>query len=84
MKPAPQIEPVLVLGLPALHKCLISLPLHNSLFRLIVTLTLAYPKHLGSTYRAYSLNCWSPVLHGYGPGVLHFSFGSAFHTVCHQ
>ena len=44
-------------------------------------LTLPYPKHLGAAYRANTLNCRLPVLHGYVPGISHFPFGTAFHAV---
>ena len=45
-------------------------------------LALTDPKHLGPTCGTYTLSCWFTILHGYGLGVLHFPFGTAFHTVC--
>ena len=42
---------------------------------------LSYSEHLGATGWAYALSCWFAILHGYTLGVLHFSFGSAFHTI---
>jgi len=41
----------------------------------------SYSEHLGATGWAYALSCWFAILHGYTLGVLHFSFGSAFHTI---
>lgn len=43
--------------------------------------TLSYSEHLGATGWAYALSCWFAILHSYTLGVLHFSFGSAFHTI---
>lgn len=43
--------------------------------------TLSYSEHLGATGWAYALRCWFAILHSYTLGVLHFSFGSAFHTI---
>ena len=43
---------------------------------------LPYPEHLSAACRAYTLSRRLAVLHGYRLGVLHFPFGSAFHTVC--
>ena len=48
----------------------------------ILTFTLAYPEHLGPTYRAYTLGCWPTILHDYSLSVLHFPFGPALHTIC--
>ena len=45
-------------------------------------LTLPDPEHFRATCWAYTLGCWSSVLHCYGFSVLHFPFGTAFHTVC--
>ena len=45
-------------------------------------LTLSYSEHLGSTRWTYTLCRWPSILHGYAFGILHFSFGAAFHTVC--
>ena len=42
---------------------------------------LSYSEHLGATGWAYALSCWFAILHSYTLGVLHFSFGSAFHTI---
>ena len=39
-------------------------------------------EHLSTTYRAYTLSRWPPVLHGYGFGILHFPLSPAFHTIC--
>jgi len=47
----------------------------------LLALALPYPEHLGTTLRTYTLGCWLTILHGYGPGVLHFSLGSALHTI---
>ena len=42
-------------------------------------------EHLGPAHGTHALGCRFPILHGYGPGVFHFPFGTAFHTVClHQ
>jgi hypothetical protein len=43
--------------------------------------TFSYSEHLGATGWAYALSCWFAILHSYTLGVLHFSFGSAFHTI---
>ena len=45
-------------------------------------LTLSDSEHLSTTRRAYTLSCWFTILHSYGPGILHFPFGTALHTVC--
>lgn len=45
-------------------------------------LTLPDSKHLSATYGTDTLSCWPTILHGYDPGVLHFPFGTTFHTVC--
>ena len=42
---------------------------------------LSYSEHLGATGWAYALSCWFAVLHSNTLGVLHLSFGSAFHTI---
>ena len=42
---------------------------------------LSYSEHLGATGWTYALSCWLAILHGYTLGVLHFSLGSAFHTI---
>jgi hypothetical protein len=47
----------------------------------IVLFALAYSKHLGAAGWAYALSCGSAIFHGYFLGVLHFSFGFAFHTI---
>ena len=44
-------------------------------------LTLTNPEHLSATYGTYTLGCWLAVLHSYGFGILHFSFGTALHTI---
>ena len=41
----------------------------------------SYSEHLGATGWAYALRCWFAILHSYTLGILHFSFGSAFHTI---
>lgn len=48
----------------------------------VSALALSYPEHLSPTYRADALSCWLSILHGYRLGILHFSLGSAFHTIC--
>ncbi len=45
-------------------------------------LCLSYSKHLSTACWAHTLSCWLPVLHSNRFGILHFSLGSAFHTVC--
>ncbi len=45
-------------------------------------LTLAYSKHLSPTCGACPLGSWPSVLHSYSLGILHFPFGTTFHTVC--
>ena len=45
-------------------------------------LTLSDSEHLSPTRRAYALSGRLTILHSYGPGILHFSFGAALHTVC--
>ena len=47
----------------------------------IPALALPYPEHLGAAQIAYSLGSWLAILHGYGPGVLHFPLGPALHTI---
>jgi len=49
---------------------------------MISALTLPYPEHLSATRRAYTLSRWPTILHDHGFGILHFLFGTAFHTVC--
>ena len=44
-------------------------------------LTLPNSEHLGATYRAHTLSGRLAVLHGYGPGIPHFLFGTTFHTI---
>ena len=34
------------------------------------------------TCGTYPLSRWLTILHGYALSILHFSFGTAFHTVC--
>ncbi len=46
------------------------------------TLALTYPEHLGPANGTDALGCRLAVLHNDGPGILHFSFGSTFHTIC--
>jgi len=48
----------------------------------IVALSLPYSEHLGSAHGTYTLSSRPAVLHDYASGILHFSFGAAFHTVC--
>jgi hypothetical protein len=43
--------------------------------------TLSNSEHLGATGRAYALSRWFAILHSNTLGVLHFSFGSALHTI---
>jgi len=45
-------------------------------------LTLSYSEHLSPTRRAYALSGRLPVLHNYGPGILHFPLSAALYTVC--
>ena len=52
------------------------------LISVISALTLPYPEHLGPACGAYTLSRWFTILHGYGLSILHFLFGTAFHTVC--
>jgi len=47
----------------------------------VALFTLAYPEHLGAAGGAYALGCRSAIFHGYFFGVLHFSFGFAFHAI---
>ena len=47
----------------------------------VSALTLADPKHLGPTSGTHPLGRWLSILHGYRLSVLHFPFGTAFHTV---
>jgi len=47
-----------------------------------VFLTLSYPEHLCSACRAYTLSCWSTILHGYGFRVFHFPLSTALHAIC--
>ncbi len=39
-------------------------------------------EHLGATRWAYALSCRLTILHGYRFGVLHFSLGTTFYTIC--
>ena len=48
----------------------------------VSALALSYPEHLSPAYRADALSRWLSILHGYRLGILHFSLGSTFHTVC--
>ena len=45
-------------------------------------LALSDSEHLRAACGAYTLSCRFAILHSYGLGVLHFSLGTAFHTVC--
>jgi len=47
----------------------------------ISALTLADSEHLSPTYGTHALCGWLTILHDYALGILHFSFGAAFHTV---
>jgi len=44
-------------------------------------LALSDSEHLSAACGAYTLSCRFAILHSYGLGVLHFPFGTAFHTV---
>jgi hypothetical protein len=50
-------------------------------FRSIGLFALTYPEHLGAAGWADTLSSGSAIFHGYFLGVLHFSFGFAFHTI---
>ena len=45
-------------------------------------LAFSYSKNFGSAYGTYALGCWPAILEGYAFRVLHFSLGTALHTVC--
>ena len=48
----------------------------------ISDLPLPDSEHLSTACRAYTLSCWFAILHSYGPGIPHFPFGTALHTIC--
>ena len=48
----------------------------------IPALALPYPEHLGPACRTYALGCWFAILHSDALGILHFLFGTTFHTIC--
>jgi hypothetical protein len=50
-------------------------------FKSIALFALADSEHLGAAGGAYALSCGSAIFHGDLFGVLHFSFGFAFHTI---
>ncbi len=45
-------------------------------------LTFSDSEHFRATCWAHALSRRPPILHGYGPSVFYFPFGTAFHTVC--
>ena len=45
-------------------------------------LTLSDSEHLSAAYGAYTLSRWLAILHSYGLGIPHLSFGTALHAVC--
>jgi hypothetical protein len=47
----------------------------------ITALALADFEHLGATNRAHTLGRRLAILHGNGLGILHFSLGTALHTI---
>ena len=63
-----------------IHSELLSSP--RSIPIVVSGLCLPNPEHLGSACWAYTLSCRFAILHGDGPGILHFPFGTTFHTVC--
>ncbi len=48
----------------------------------VSALALSYSEHLGATCGAHTLSCRLAIFHGYALSILHFPFGTAFHTVC--
>ena len=45
-------------------------------------LALPYPEHLGPACGTHTLGCWLAVLHSDALSILHFPFGTTFHTIC--
>ena len=55
---------------------------NNYLMLIRSALALSYPEHLGAACGTNTLCRRLPILHSYGPGILHFPLGTAFHTIC--
>ena len=48
----------------------------------LLALIFSDSEHLSPTCGTYPLSCRPTILHGYCLGILHFPFGTAFHTIC--